>query len=159
MITYPVNVQADTFTVKKSGAVIARGSKWPRADGMQIVGLDPTITILKESESERPAFDPATQKITAAWVDDDVNQSAVYTWTVAQLNAGELTAVSDAAAFSAKKTNLVNAIATLRTWSTQAAGTTVIAGNAVATVQTMVTRLGVFFSHFADLLEYQRINK
>lgn len=159
MITYPVNVLTDTFTVKKSGVVISRGSKWPRADGMQIVGLDPTITILKESESAKPLFDSATQKLTASWVDDDVNESAVYTWSVASLSAGELSSISDAAAIEAKRVSLTNAISTLRTWASQAASTTVTSGNAVATLQTVVTRLGIFFSNFADLLEYQRINK
>lgn len=157
MITYPVNVSSDTFTVKRNGTVIARGSKWPRADGMQIAGLDPAISILKESESARPAFDAATQKLSAAWVDDDVNQSAVYTWSVVQLDAGELAAISDAAANAAKKASLVSAIATLRSWATQASATTVTAGNAVATLQTVVTRLGVFFEHFAKLLETQGI--
>lgn len=113
MITYPVNVSSDTFTVKRNGTVIARGSKWPRADGMQIAGLDPSISILKESESARPTFDAAKQKLFAAWVDDDVNQSAAYTWSVAQLNAGELAELSDAAAYLAKKTSLLNSVATL----------------------------------------------
>lgn len=50
---------------------------------------------------------------------------------------------------------LRQAVATLRTWSSQASGTTVTSGNAVATLQTVVTRLGIFFDRFADLLDHQ----
>ena len=43
-------------------------------------------------------------------------------------------------------------IKTLRLWSNQAQSTTVTQGNAVATLQVMVDRLGLFFDRFADLL-------
>lgn len=43
-------------------------------------------------------------------------------------------------------------IKTLRQWATQAQNTTVTNGNAVATLQIVVDRLGLFFDRFADLL-------
>ena len=44
------------------------------------------------------------------------------------------------------------AVRTLRTWSRQAQNTTVTNNNAVATLQVVVDRLGLFFDRFADLL-------
>lgn len=58
----------------------------------------------------------------------------------------------------ARDQNLRNAISTLRQWADQAAATTVTSTNNTQITQTMVTRLGVFFDHFADLLEQQYDN-
>jgi len=54
---------------------------------------------------------------------------------------------------------LDSAIATLRLWADQAETTVVTTANIVAVTQTVVTRLGVFFDRFADLLEkqYERV--
>ena len=46
MITYPVN-QDSRFTFKLGGNV-KRGQIWPRADGMQLVGKDPSLVTLEE---------------------------------------------------------------------------------------------------------------
>ncbi len=43
-------------------------------------------------------------------------------------------------------------VKTLRLWATQAQGTTVTNTNAVATLQIVIDRLGLFFDRFADLL-------
>lgn len=48
---------------------------------------------------------------------------------------------------------LKTAVATLRSWSTTAQGTTVTAGNVVAVTQVIVNNLGTFYSRFADLLQ------
>lgn len=48
---------------------------------------------------------------------------------------------------------LTNAVAVLRQWAADADAVTVTSGNAVATLATVVDRLGVFFDRFADLLE------
>ena len=55
----------------------------------------------------------------------------------------------------ALRANLGTQIATLRSWADDAEATTVDSGNAVATLQIVVDRLGTFFDHFADLLEAQ----
>lgn len=52
-----------------------------------------------------------------------------------------------------RMSSVISAVPTLRTWASDAAATTVTPGNSVAVLQTVVNRLGVFFSRFADLVE------
>lgn len=52
-----------------------------------------------------------------------------------------------------REARITAAIPVLRQWASDARGTTVTAGNAVATLQVVVNRLGVFFDNFADLLQ------
>lgn len=54
-----------------------------------------------------------------------------------------------------RESNLTQGIAVLRQWADEAAMTTVTQGNAVAVLNNVVTRLGIFFDRFADLLENQ----
>jgi hypothetical protein len=74
-------------------------------------------------------------------------------WVQRAWTADELAARTKAAAVAARNTALTNAIDTLRQWASDARGTTVTSGNAVATLQVVVNRLGVFFDRFADDLE------
>lgn len=158
MITYPVS-QQDRFTFKLNGEV-KRRAKWPREDGQPLVNADPALVILQEFEAELPAYNHATHKLSGGqWVDDEQNQTATLTRTVVPLTAEELAEVSASQDRTAKAINLSAAIATLRQWSDQAEATTVTSGNAVATLQTVVNRLGIFFDRFADLLEVQRLNQ
>ena len=153
-ITYPVNTN-DTFTFKL-GEQVRRGIKWPRSDGMQLIGAPTNLIILREVRPASPTYDEATQKLGAGvWTDDAVAATATFNRPVVALTQAELDAIAFMEGLAAKRTNLSGSIATLRTWADQAAGTTVTSGNAVATLQTVVTRLGVFFDHFADLLETQ----
>ena len=55
-----------------------------------------------------------------------------------------------------KRRNVDNAVATLREWAADADATTVTSGNAVAVLDVVVDRLGVFFDRFADLIESDR---
>ena len=71
-------------------------------------------------------------------------------WTFDQATAD---ANADQADRDTKRGNYQGAVTTLRTWSDQAETTTVTSGNAVATLQTMVDRSGVFYDRFADLIE------
>ena len=57
-----------------------------------------------------------------------------------------------------KGTNVSQAVTALRQWATDAQNVTVPTGNAVATLQTVVDRLGVFFDRFADLIESRRLD-
>lgn len=66
------------------------------------------------------------------------------------------TARSAEAAKVAKAQAVDAAVATMRQWASDARGTTVTSGNAVATLQVVVARLGTFFDRFADLVESQR---
>ncbi len=57
-----------------------------------------------------------------------------------------------------KATNVGQAVTALRQWASDAQNVTVTTGNAVATLQTVVDRLGVFFDRFADLIESKRLD-
>jgi hypothetical protein len=52
-----------------------------------------------------------------------------------------------------REARIAAAVPVLRQWATDARATTVTQGNAVATLQVVVTRLGTFFDNFADLLQ------
>lgn len=159
-LVYPVDVVADRFTVLKDGVLVKRGAIWPTADGMQIPDLAVDVTILKEVIAPIPTPNPATHKLgPGEWAHDIPNQTATFSRPVVALTTEELAEIEGNNDRQTKATNLSASIATLRTWSTEAAGTTVTAGNVVAVTQTMVNRLGIFFSRFADLLEVQRIGE
>ncbi len=57
-----------------------------------------------------------------------------------------------------KGTNVSQAVATLRQWAADAAGTNVNNGNNNNVTQQVVDRLGVFFDRFADLVESKRLD-
>jgi hypothetical protein len=57
------------------------------------------------------------------------------------------------ATLNTKRAQVHAAVATLRQWSIDADAVTVTPGNAVATLQTTMDRLSVFFDRFADLIE------
>ena len=76
MINYPVDPQSRWSIWSISGAEILKHNKpWPRADGEEIVGLDPDIIPLLEVESAQPVYDPATHYLsrTAPVVDVNAN--------------------------------------------------------------------------------------
>ena len=75
-------------------------------------------------------------------------------WTFDQASQ---TARLAAEAQDAKRQAVDNAVATLRQWADDAEATTVTSGNAVATLNTVVDRLGVFFDRFADLVESRQL--
>lgn len=117
------------------------------------------MVALRESESAKPSFNPLTQKLSGAWVDDPQANTAVFTWSVVSLTAEEAAAAALEADRDAKRQLVAQAIPTLRQWASDARGVTVTSGNAVATLQTVVNRLGTFFDRFADLLEGTRIDR
>jgi hypothetical protein len=73
--------------------------------------------------------------------------------------AAELAADADAADRAAKALAVSQAVATLRQWAVEARGVTVTTTNSVVVLQTVVTRLGVFFDRFADLVQSQRLDR
>lgn len=73
------------------------------------------------------------------------------------LTADELAAVLAPVQYAEREVNLDQAIDVLRQWAADAEATTVTSGNAVATLNVVVDRLGVFFARFADLLENRRL--
>jgi hypothetical protein len=155
-ITYPVS-STNLFTFKLDGEV-RRNVRWPRADGMELVSAPTNLVILQQFISPLPLFTNTSHKLSdGIWVDNTNTQTATLTNQVVPLSVAESNAVLLANTRLVQANNLSNAVATLRVWADQAETTTVTSGNAVATLQTVVSRLGVFFDNFADLLEVQGI--
>ena len=103
-------------------------------------------------------YDPAIEKIVEG--DLVVPNGHHTTYTVTALTQAELDAIADNEDRATKGANITPAmINTLRTWATQAGNTNVTQGNAVNTLQTMVDRMGTFFSRFADLIESRRYDQ
>lgn len=77
MINYPVDVANTRWAIWSiSEATIKQHNKpWPRADGGEIVGLDPDLVPLLEVEEAQPAYDPALEYLsrTAPVVDVNAN--------------------------------------------------------------------------------------
>jgi hypothetical protein len=158
MITYPVNANS-RFTFKLAGQT-TRGVPWPRADGQALRDPAPGLVILEESVAELPSYNPATQKLDAGqWVDNETNQTAIFTRSTVTLSQAELDALAAREALNAKRTLIKNAIPTLRNWSNQAGGITVTTGNAVTVLQGVIDNLETFYSRFADLLETEHYDK
>lgn len=98
---------------------------------------------------------------------EEAQPSADHVRTIAHDGTGFVTAWTfDPAAQTArlaaeaqdvKRQAVTNAVATLRQWADDAEATTVTSGNAVATLNTVVDRLGVFFDRFADLVESRSV--
>lgn len=59
MITYPVDVENTRWAVLKisTGEIVSRRKKWPRADGGEIVGLDPDFAYLLHVDQTPPDYD------------------------------------------------------------------------------------------------------
>lgn len=132
-----------------------------RVDGYIPEAIDKTgVEVVRIVQVARPAYDPATQKLVATAVETGSNPIVLTRdWSIVALTQPELDVIADNAARNAKRTLVANAIPTLRTWVTQLEAVTVTSGNAVATLQALIDRQEVFYARFADLLEYQRIDK
>lgn len=158
-ITYPVNVETNFFTFKL-GTNVVRNIKWPRADGMPLTGTNVDLVILAQVIAPTPTFTNTSHKLDVGiWVDNTNTQTATFTNPIVVLTPTESNIVVVALNRITQKNSLSNSLTTLRSWATQAAGTTVTTNNNVAVLQTITTRLGLFFDQFADLLEIQRINQ
>ena len=158
MISYPVNVAKDRFTFKL-GETVKRRQVWPRDDGQKLVGADAALVILQEF-STTPTTKANLEKLDNwRWIDDPQNQTATYTADVVALSEAELAAIAANAALDAKRAALAEAIPSLRQWAQDVSKVTVSSANAVATLDTTLKKLAVFFDEFADLLEVMSINK
>lgn len=158
-ISYPVDVANDRFTFKL-GELTKRSVRWPREDGQALTGAATNLVVLRELRAAEPSYDPATERLgPAIWVDDEQAGTATLTRSVIALTPEEIAARAEAADREAKRQQLANAIATLRSWADDAENVTVTSGNAVATLQVTVGRLGIFFDRFADMLEVQGVDQ
>lgn len=63
-LTYPVDVNKTYVAVLKSDfSIIRQGFHWPRADGMPVVDLDPSIALGLVVQLPEPPYNPITQKL------------------------------------------------------------------------------------------------
>lgn len=153
-ITYPISTN-DFFSFRLGTGAWTRNGKWPRADGQPLSGTNVNLQILREVNAALPAYTNTSHKLdNGTWLHNtNANTlTATFTYAPVVLTAVESNQIS-------KRLVLSNAVTTLRTWSSQAAGTTVTSNNVVSVTQTTITRLGIFFANFADLLEVQRLNQ
>jgi hypothetical protein len=159
-ITYPVS-STDRFVFYRISTqdILRKNVKWPRADGQPINSPDPDIGPAIMVFPAAPAYDPATEKLTQQGVLDAPNETYTVNWVIVALTAQEQAEYAEQQALNTKLVNLETAIATLRQWALDAQGVTVTSGNAVAVLQQVVDRSGVFYDKFADLLETQRAGK
>lgn len=151
-ITYPVSTN-DFFSFRIGTNEWVRNQRWKRSDGMPLTGTNAALVIRREIQGAIPNYTNTSHKLApGTWAEDTNAQTATFTYSLAVLSAGESNQI-------VKTLNLSNSIVTLRLWSTQAAGTTVTTNNHVTVLQTMVTRMGIFFDRFADLLEVQHLDQ
>ena len=159
-MTIYAQVTANTITATQGRVPVAAR----RLDTSQwVLGLRDADTTLQEAcgwfavaDVTRPA-DTATERYVRSI--DLVGGVATMVWTAVAKTVEEQAAEADTADRQLKGANITPAmIQTLRDWATQADSVTVTQGNAVATLQTLVDRTGVFFDRFADLIEAQRFD-
>ena len=125
-------------------------------DGRWVLALRDASVELQEAcgwfavtDTPRPPDTPTTTHDRTVEL---VNNVPTVVWTERPKTQAELDAEQAAAESTVRRTDLQAAVSTLRQWSDDAEATTVTNGNNQAVTQTMVTRLGVFFDRFADLL-------
>ena len=96
-ITYPVPTDSRWSIWSISDAEIKRHNKpWPRADGGEIVGLDPDLVPLLEVEEAQPAFDPATQRLERADAVVDVSANThTHGWNVVARSQDDIDAEAE----------------------------------------------------------------
>lgn len=125
--------------------------------GEWVLGLADAPDSLRVACGWYPVTDTARPADTADTTHDRtidvVDGTPTVVWTARPKTTEEQAADTDRAAFQTREDNLAAAVATLRQWAQDAAGTTVTNGNNTAVTQTVVNRLGVFFDRFADLIE------
>lgn len=148
----------DNQTVESVGRLPSAARRLDTQEWVLFVATTPVDTLhacgwYAVTEVVRPA-DDATTTYDLSYMFDGTT-TVTQTWTARPKTQVELDADTAAAAQDTRATDLTTAVATLRQWASDAASTTVTSGNAVAVLGTVVTRLGIFFDRFADLLEYQ----
>ena len=99
MINYPVDPQSRWAIWSISEAKILKHNKpYPRADGGEIVGLDPDIVPLLEVNEDQPVYDPATHYLTRSEPVVDVNANThTHGWTIVPRSQEDLDAEAERA--------------------------------------------------------------
>ena len=97
MIIYPVPAVSRWATWSISQAEIIKHNKpWPRADGGEIVGLNPDLVPLLEVQEAQPIYDPATHYLTRSEPVVDVNANThTHGWTIVARSQEDLDAEAE----------------------------------------------------------------
>jgi hypothetical protein len=71
-IQYPVDVENTRWAVMQisTGQIISRNKTWPRADGSEIVGLDPDYVYLKQVRAAEPQYESRFYRLQATETPD-----------------------------------------------------------------------------------------
>lgn len=161
-LTYPVDTNERYCVWETTFGTPYKGQEniaWPADGGAGPLDLSPNLVMLLRIINAQPAHDPATQKLEQTKTADVGAETYTIGWTVVALTAQEQADYADNIDRDNKLTTVGQQVATLRSWATDAAGTTVTNGNNTTVTQTMVTRMGLFFDRFADLIEGQRLDQ
>lgn len=154
-ITFPVSSDARFVAYRIStGEILRKDMKWPNKAGLPVT-FDPDIAAAIIVNVPAPAFDPATEKLEKQETLDAPNEQYLVSFLAVALSQSELDAYAEQQDLQQKRTQLINAINTLRQWSTEAQAVTVTSGNAVNVLQNLIDKQATFYSRFADLLETQ----
>jgi len=116
MITYPVNVETTRWSAVRisDNVIVKHNQKWPRADGGEIVGLNPDIALLLEVETAQPAYNAATQRLERdpVAVIDIPNNTHTHNWTIVAIPQSEIDDAAELAAVKALYLDLKNHVGT-----------------------------------------------
>jgi hypothetical protein len=82
-ITYPVDVENTEWAVYQvsTGQIIARHQSWPRADGEEIVGLDPDYVYLLHVDDAEPDYDSRLFVLVGTETIDVPNNQLLLHWS------------------------------------------------------------------------------
>lgn len=97
-ISYPVDVANTRWALYRVSTqeIVRHNHRWPRADGRQIVNLDPDLVPLMEVDEPQPAYDPSTQTLQrSAPVVDVAANTHTHGWTVVSLSQEEIDAIAE----------------------------------------------------------------
>ena len=93
--TYPVDTSRQYAAIDVRDMAVMKVGKWPRADGMEIVGLDPLIQPVMVTEGAKPVYDELTQKLESNWVIDLPAEEYRREWTVVDLTQNEIDEITE----------------------------------------------------------------
>ena len=97
-ITYPVDVDNTRWSIWSisQAAILKHNKTWPRADGAEIVGLDPDLVPLLEVQLPQPAYDTATQRLERADpVTDVAANTHTHGWNIVARSQDEIDAEAE----------------------------------------------------------------
>ena len=115
MIIYPVDVENTRWAVWSiSEALLLNHNKpWPRADGEEIVDMDPDLVPLLEVDEAQPVYDPATHYLNRTeGVEDIPNNTHTHGWEILPISQDDLDWTQEQQTAKAQYDDLQNSVGT-----------------------------------------------